>query len=98
MAGPLWGGGGKGPDIKEKITVFGTFKKILLQFINKNNFSLDNLSKYRHFTLKFVVRYFIYIVKIFSKYRAILVQKFRQKKIVKIRFWLFYDKKRFYGH
>ena len=47
MAGPLRGGG-KGPDIKEKITLLKTLFEILLPFKNKNNFTLDNLSKYGH--------------------------------------------------
>ena len=34
---------------------------------NKNYFTLDNLSKYGHITLKFVSRYFIWFVTIFSK-------------------------------
>jgi len=40
---------------------------ILLPFKNKNNFTLDNLSKYGHITLNFVGRYFYLVVTIFSK-------------------------------
>ena len=49
-------------------------------------FTLDNLLKYGHITLKFVARYFYLVVFIFfSKNRAILVQKIGgRKKIVKI--------------
>ena len=58
MAGPLRGegGGGKGPAIKDQITFFGTFKKVLVPFKNKKYFTLDNLG-----------RYFICVVTIFSK-------------------------------
>ena len=52
-----------GRDIKEK----GTFFKILLTFKNKNYFTLDNLSKYRHITLMFDGRYFYWVVTIISK-------------------------------
>jgi hypothetical protein len=38
----------------------------LLPFKNKNYFTLDNLSKYGHITLKFVGRYFYLVVTIFS--------------------------------
>ena len=59
MTGPLRGGrGGKGRAIKEKGTFFETFFFTLLPFKNKNYFTLDNLSKYGHITLKFVGRYF----------------------------------------
>ena len=51
----------------EKITFFETFFLLLLPFKNKNYFTLDNLSKYGHITLKFVGRYFYLVVKIFSK-------------------------------
>ena len=69
MARPLrgGGGGGKGRAIKEKRTFFETFFFILLPFKNKNYFTLDNLSKYGHITLKFVGRYFYLVVTIFSK-------------------------------
>ena len=50
MAGPLRGGGGKGPAIKEKRTFIGTFFKNLLPIKNKNYFTLDNLSKNGHIT------------------------------------------------
>ena len=40
---------------------------ILLPFKNRNYFTLDNLSKYGHITLKFVGRYFYLVVTIFSK-------------------------------
>ena len=43
MAGPLRGGGGKA--IKEKRIFIETFFFILLPFKNKNDFTLDNLSK-----------------------------------------------------
>ena len=60
-------GGGKGRATKEKRTFFKTFFFILLPFKNKNYFTLDNLSKYGHITLKFVGRYFYLVVTIFSK-------------------------------
>ena len=61
-------GGGKGRATKEKSTIFKTFFFILLPpFKNKNYFTLDNLSKYGHITLKFVGRYFYLVVTIFSK-------------------------------
>ena len=65
MARPLRveGGGGKGRAIKEKRFFFF----ILLPFKNKNYFTLDNLSKYGHITLKFVSRYFYLVVTVFSK-------------------------------
>ena len=67
MAGPLrGGGGGKGSVIKEKITFLKLFKNFLLPFENKNYFTLGNFSKYGHITLKFVLRYFIWVVTIFS--------------------------------
>ena len=62
MAGPLReGGGGKGPDIKEKIT----YKKPFKFFIQK--WKWFYLSKYESITLKFVGRYFIWVVTIYSK-------------------------------
>ena len=66
MAGPLRGGGGKGPAIKGK-KLFLELLKIVLPLKNKNYFTLDNLSKYGHITLKFVGRYFIWVVTIFSQ-------------------------------
>ena len=48
-------------------------------FKNKNYFTLDNF-KYGQITLKFVGRYFYLIVTIFSKKRAILVQKLGEEK------------------
>ena len=54
-------GGGKGLAIKKK-NIFVTFLKILLPLKNKNYFNLDNLSKYGHIMLKFVGRYFIWVV------------------------------------
>ena len=80
--------GGKGRAIKEKRNFFLPFF-ILLPFKNKNYFILDNLSKYGHFTLKFVGRYLYLVLTIFFKNRAILVQKLWGEKIVKIRFRLF---------
>ena len=67
VARPLRGGGGKGRATKEKRTFFKTFFFILLPFKNKKYFTLDNLSKYGHITLKFVGRYFYLVVTIFSK-------------------------------
>ena len=68
VAGPLRGGeGDKGRATKEKRTFFKTFFFILLPFKDKNYFTLDNLSKYGHITLKFVGRYFYLVVTIFSK-------------------------------
>ena len=43
MAGPLRGGGGKGPAIKEKRTFFWNFLKILLPFKNKKIFYFRQL-------------------------------------------------------
>ena len=73
MAGPLRGGGG-GQAIKEKRTFLDLFF-ILLPFKDKNYFTLDNLSKYGHITLKFVGRYFIWVVAIFSKMTRIILNK-----------------------
>ena len=67
VARPLRGAGGKGRAIKEKRTFFLNFFFILLPFKNKNYFTLDNLSKYGHITLKFVGRYFYLDVTKFSK-------------------------------
>ena len=53
--------------MKERIFFLKNFKQILLPFENRNCFTLDNLLKYGHITLKFVGRYFIWIVTIFSK-------------------------------
>ena len=55
----------------------------MLPFKNKNYFTLDNLSKYGHITLKFVGRYFylvVYFPIYFPKNRAILVQKWEEEK------------------
>ena len=51
---------------------------MLLPFKDINFFTLNNLSKYGHITLKFVGRYFIWVV--FLKNRAILVQKLGAEK------------------
>ena len=68
LARPLRGReGGKGRAIKEKRTFVETFFYILLQFKNENYFTLYNLSKYGHITLKFVGRYFYLVVTIFSQ-------------------------------
>ena len=73
MARPL-------PAIDTKIII----KKLKLEWnrwINKNYFTLDNLSKYGHITLKLVGRYFYLVVTIFSKKnRAIQVQKLWEEK------------------
>ena len=58
---------GKGQAIKEKKNFFWNFFFIFLPLKNKNYFTLDNLSKYGHITLKFVGRYFYLVVTIFSK-------------------------------
>ena len=80
---PLRGGGRvKGRPLLKKL-FFGTFFCILLPFKNKNYFTLDNLSKYGHFTLKFVGSYFYWVVTISSKNRAILVQNRGRKKMSK---------------
>ena len=77
---------------KKMKSIIGTFFKILLPFKNKILFILDNLLKYGHITLKFVGRYFHWVVAIyFPKNRTILVQNWRKKKIVKISFRLFKD-------
>ena len=67
MAGPLREGGGEGRAMKEKKTFFETCFFILLPFKKKNYFTLDNLWKYGHIMLKFVGRYFYWVVTIFSK-------------------------------
>ena len=54
-------GRSKGPAIKKKIFE----RKLLLPFKNKNYFTLDNLSKYGHITLKIVGRCFYWVVTIF---------------------------------
>ena len=69
----------KGPAIKEKGTFFGTFFIFFIFFLpfkDKNYLSLDNLSKYGHIMLKFVV---IWVVT-FSKNEAVLVQVLGAKK------------------
>ena len=84
MAGPLRGGGGKGRAIKEKKNFFLFYFFILLPFKNKNYFTLDNLSKYGHITLKFVGRHFFLVS------CAILVQKlWGEKKLSKSVFGYF---------
>ena len=67
-----WGGGVKARPLR---TLFKTLFFIFLPFINKNYFTLDNLSKYGNIMLKFAGRYFYLLVTIFSKKKAILVQK-----------------------
>ena len=57
MAGPL----------RKKELFMKRFFFILLPFKNENYFTLDNLSKHGHITLKFVGRYFYLVVTIFSK-------------------------------
>ena len=58
--------------------------------------SLDNLSKYGNITLKFAGRYFYLLVTIFSKNRAILVQKlWGEKKLSKSVFDYFKSNKNF---
>ena len=71
MAGPLRGGGVKGRTLKKK-DLFWNFDKILLPF--------DNLSKYGQLTLKFVGRYFIWVVTIFSKKKGYLSPKIGGRK------------------
>ena len=56
VAGPLRGGVKAGPLRKKEL-----FLRLFFYFVaiyNKNYFTLDNLSKYGHITLKFVGRYF----------------------------------------
>ena len=65
----------------------------MLPFKNINYFTLDNLSKYRNITLKFVGRYLYLLVTIFSKNRDILVQKlWGEKKLSKSVFGYFKTK------
>ena len=45
----------------------------------KGNFTLDNLSKYGHITLKFVVRYFYWVVTIFSKKKGYFSPKIGER-------------------
>ena len=62
MAGPIReGGGGKGRAIREKRTFF---EKIVLPLKNKNYFTLVLIEIW---TLKFVGRYFYWVVTIFPK-------------------------------
>ena len=85
------GGGGKGRAIKEKITFLKLFFYNLLPFINKTYFTLDNISKYGHITLKFVGRYFIWVVTIFFKKCGCFSPKIGgRKKIVKIPFFCYF--------
>jgi len=87
------GGGGKGRAIKENF--FKHFFFILLPIKNKNYFPLGNLSKYGNITLKFVGSYFYLLVSIFSKNRAILVQKlWGEKTLSKSVFGYFKTKKK----
>jgi len=68
---------------------------ILLPIKNKNYFPLGNLSKYGNITLKFVGSYFYLLVSIFSKNRAILVQKlWGEKTLSKSVFGYFKTKKK----
>ena len=53
---------------------------MLLPFKNKKKFTLDNVSKYGHITLKFVGNYFYWVVTIFSKKLGYLVQKLGTEK------------------
>ena len=96
MAGPLrGGGGGKGRAIIKKELFFKLFF-ILLPFKNKNYFTLDNLSKYGHITLKLSVGIFTWLLQYFPKNRAILVQKlWGEKKLTKSVFGYFKTKKKF---
>ena len=88
-------GGGKGRAIKEKKLFLKLFF-ILLPFKNLNYFTLDNLSKYGNITLKFVGRYLYLLVTTFSKKQDYFSPKIEgRKKVVKIRFRLFYEKKKF---
>ena len=67
--------------------------------VYENNFTLDNLSKYGHITLKSVRRYFIWVVTIFSKKEGYFGPKTGgQKKMSKSVSGYFMKKKRFYGH
>ena len=67
VAGPLRGGGGVKAGPLRKKELFLKLFCPLLSFKNKNYFTLDNLSKYGHITLKFVGRYLYLVVTIFSK-------------------------------
>ena len=60
------GGGGVfgGKDLAIKKTFFGTLF-LFVTILNKKYFTLDNLSTYRYFTVKFVGRYFYWFVIIF---------------------------------
>ena len=73
MAGPLRGGGGEGPAINEKRTFLDLHFFNFVAIKNKNYFTKDNLSKYGHITLKFIGRYFYWVV-------TILVQNWGKKK------------------
>ena len=64
MAGKLRGGGGKGQVIKEKNNFFWNFFFKLCCHLKIIFFYL---SKYVNMMLKFVGRYFIWVVTIFSK-------------------------------
>ena len=58
MAGPLRGGGAKAGPLRKKELFLKLFFFILLPFKNKNYFTLDNLSKYGHITLKILKTFF----------------------------------------
>ena len=60
--------GCKGPVIKKKKNLFEIFLPLKI----KKYFTLDNLSKYGHITLKFVDRYIIWVVKKINFFAASL--------------------------
>ena len=57
----------KGRAIKEKRTFLEFFFLFYCHLKNKKYFTLDNLSKYGHITLKFFGRYIYLVVTIYSK-------------------------------
>ena len=66
-----------------------------MPFKNNNYFTLNNLSKYGQITLKFVGRFFTWLLQYFPKNIAILVQKFwGEKKLSKFVFGYFKTKKK----
>ena len=94
MAGPLRGGGGKDLAIKEKITFLKTFilfcchLKIVVILLKTTYRNMDII------TSKFVGRYFYWVVTIFSKNRAILVQKLGEEKNCQNPFLAIFERKK----
>ena len=92
-------GGAKGRQLRKNNFFSDFYSFFLLPFKYWNHFTLDNLLKYGHITLKFIGRYFYWVVTIFSKNRAILVQKLREEnELSKSVSGYFMTKKKSYWH